>query len=327
MGVPVDRDALNGTLAVAAGAALWGLFWVPLRALEVAGLDALLAIGLVNLAALVPALAMCRRRGALGDLATRGTWLLGAALALSGTLYFLAVLATDVVRAIFLFYLLPLWTILAARLVYGEPLVARRFAVVAVVLVGLWLLLGAGAPPRIDNAGDIAALAAGACWGTSLALLRGRSEASPHASVAATLAVAAGLSLALLALAALVTSVGALAVDTAVDTAASAGLGSLGPVVPKSAFATAGLVVLFGAVLLYPSMFGQVWGARRVPAPTAALATMAEILVATASAAWLVGTELGPVSLLGGALIVAGTGIDAAVDLHGTRRRPGALAG
>ena len=297
---------------------------MPLRALEASGLDALVAIGLVDLAALAPALLVCLHRGRLADLRAREPWLVGTALAASGVLYFLAVLSTDVVRAIFLFYLLPLWTILAARLVYGEPLAARRFAVAATVLVGLWLLLGAGGPPRIANAGDVAAIAAGACWGASLALLRGRPTASPHANVAATLAVSAALAFALAPLAMLASSplpAGASGVPGTTADATGPALGAVAAFVPGSAAGIAALVVAFGAALLYPSMLGQVWGARRVPAPTAALATMAEILVATGSAALLIGTELGPAELLGGAIIVAGTGVDIAAELRGARRR------
>ena len=313
---------MAGVSAVAAGSALWGLFWVPLRALEASGLDALVAIGLVDLAALAPALLVCLNRGRLADLRAREPWLVGTALAASGVLYFLAVLSTDVVRAIFLFYLLPLWTILAARLVYGEPLAARRFAVAATVLVGLWLLLGAGSSPR--SAGDVAAIAAGACWGTSLALLRGRPAASPHATVAATLAVSAALALALAPLALLASSTLPAGASEAPGTTAGAtgpALGAVAAFVPGSAAGIAALVAAFGAALLYPSMLGQVWGARRVPAPTAALATMVEILVATGSAALLIGTELGPAELLGGAIIVAGTGADIAAELRGARRR------
>ena len=297
---------------------------MPLRALEASGLDALVAIGLVDVVALAPALLVCLNRGRLADLRAREPWLVGTALAASGVLYFLAVLSTDVVRAIFLFYLLPLWTILAARLIYGEPLAARRFAVAATVLVGLWLLLGAGGPPRIANAGDVAAIAAGACWGTSLALLRGRPTASPHANVAATLAVSAALAFALAPLAMLASSplpAGASEAPATTAGAADPTLGAVAALVPGSAIGIAALVAAFGAALLYPSMLGQVWGARRVPAPTAALATMVEILVATGSAALLIGTELGPAELLGGAIIVAGTGVDIAAELRGARRR------
>ena len=296
---------------------------MPLRALEASGLGALAAIGLVDLAALAPALLACRHRRALAQLARPAPWLVGTALAASGVLYFLAVLRTDVVRAIFLFYLLPVWTILAARVIYGEPLAARRFAVVATVLTGLWLLLGAGALPRIANAGDAAAIAAGACWGTSLALLRGRPDASPHANVVATLVVSALLAFALAGLAALLPD-GPAAVGAIPDAAGAPSgepLGRVAALVPGSAPAVAALVLAFGAAMLYPSMLGQVWGARRVPAPTAALATMVEILVATGSAALLVGTGLGPVELLGGAIIVAGTVLDVGLDLRGARRR------
>ena len=63
-------------------------------------------------------------------------------------------------------------------------------------------------------------------------------------------------------------------------------------------------------MILFPAMLGQVWGARRIPAPTAALLTMSEIVVATASAALLIGTDLKPLSWLGGGIIVMAVCID-----------------
>jgi drug/metabolite transporter (DMT)-like permease len=60
-------------------------------------------------------------------------------------------------------------------------------------------------------------------------------------------------------------------------------------------------------------MLGQIWGARRIPAPTAALLTMTEILVATASAGILIGTELPPIAMLGGVIIITAVCIDLAV--------------
>ena len=61
---------------------------------------------------------------------------------------------------------------------------------------------------------------------------------------------------------------------------------------------------------MLPSMLGQIWGARRIPAPTAALLTMTEIIVATLSAYFLIGTELGTLAFIGGALIVLAVAID-----------------
>jgi drug/metabolite transporter (DMT)-like permease len=57
-------------------------------------------------------------------------------------------------------------------------------------------------------------------------------------------------------------------------------------------------------------MIGQLWGARLVPATRAALLTMTEIVVATGSAALLIGTSLTSVSIIGGLVIVAAVVID-----------------
>ena len=229
--------------------------------------------------------------------------LVGTALGLSAVLYFAGVLFTDVVRAVLLFYLLPVWTILAARALYGEPIRARQAVVVAAAFVGLWLLLGGGARlPLPRNVGDACALAAGMCWGTSLALLRGRPATPPYAGTAAALVVMAAL-----------------------GTAAAAALAALAPgaAARPTAEATLGALPLalgFGAIVLFPALLGQVWGARRVPPATASLLTMSEILVATLSAWWLIGTTLDGPALAGGALVVAAALLDLGLGLRLERR-------
>jgi drug/metabolite transporter (DMT)-like permease len=70
------------------------------------------------------------------------------------------------------------------------------------------------------------------------------------------------------------------------------------------------VIIAFGALALWPSMIGQLWGARLVPATRAALLTMTEIVVATGSAALLIGTSLTSVSIIGGLVIVAAVVID-----------------
>ncbi|MFT5043484.1 MAG: drug/metabolite transporter (DMT)-like permease, partial [Porticoccaceae bacterium] len=87
---------------------------------------------------------------------------------------------------------------------------------------------------------------------------------------------------------------------------------------PVSLIKTIPVAVAFGAALIFPSMLSQIWGARRIPAPTAALLTMTEILVATGSAGLLIGTDLPPISLLGGMIIITAVCIDLAVK----RRAP-----
>jgi drug/metabolite transporter (DMT)-like permease len=64
------------------------------------------------------------------------------------------------------------------------------------------------------------------------------------------------------------------------------------------------IAVVFGLLVLSPSIYLQVWGARFVPSSTAALLTMTEILAATISATLLIGTSMTRISALGGVLII-----------------------
>lgn len=283
-----------GAWAVTAGAAIWGLFWIPLRYLENAGIPGLWAIALVLLAALIPSILLTVKTGELAELTTVNGWLIGAALSLSTVLYFAAVLYTDVIRAIFLFYLLPMWTTLSARVLYGEPIRSSQLAIILAALFGVWLLLGGGMSiPLPNNVGDWCAIGAGFCWGVSLSLLRGREETPPFSSTSAVLFAGAVLA-----------SLCALTLGIELPDIAHVKTGAL------SLTALAGLILGFGALMFFPSLLGQIWGARKIPAPTAALLTMTEILVATASAGWLIGTELTAISLLGGLVIIGAVCID-----------------
>jgi drug/metabolite transporter (DMT)-like permease len=276
------------------------LFWIPLRYLEEAGIPGLWAVALVLAAALIPSLLVTIWKQELSELTSVNGWLVGLALSTSTVLYFTAVLYTDVIRAIFLFYLLPLWTTLSARFLYGEPIKRAQLAIIAAALIGVWLLLGGGFSfPMPNNIGDWCAIAAGFCWGFSLSLLRSKAETPPFASTTATLF--AGF---------LLSSICALAIQY---------WNSKGGIVelraePVSLIKTIPIAIAFGAVLIFPSMLGQIWGARRIPAPTAAMLTMTEILVATASAGLLIGTDLPPISLLGGLIIIVAVCIDLIVQ-------------
>lgn len=292
-----------GAFAVVAGSAIWGLFWWPLRYLNDAGLSGLFAVSLVLAAAVAPALLILHVQRDSRELLRRDTWLTGLILGTATILYFTGVLYSDVIRVIFLFYLLPVWTTIAARLIYGEPIQRAKLLVIATALCGLWLLLGGGtALPIPKNAGDWCGIGAGLCWGVSLSLLRGREETKPFAATATTLVAALLLSSVLACIIYLSST------NVPVSTLQSTVLHW------PSTLALAGI---FGALILFPAMLGQVWGARRIPAPTAALLTMSEIVVATISAALLIGTDLQPLSWLGGGIIVMAVCID--LLTHGAR--------
>ena len=100
--------------AVALSAALWGLWWLPLRALAEAGLTGAAvnaALYGIATAALLPLFWRRRRRLAAGGLLLLGTGgLFGAAL----VSWNLALILGEVVRVTLLFYLAPVWATLLA---------------------------------------------------------------------------------------------------------------------------------------------------------------------------------------------------------------------
>ena len=287
-----------GAWAVATGSAVWGLFWIPLRYLDDSGITGLWAVALVMLAALLPSLMVSYWKAELHQFRNNSCWFVGCALGLATVLYFIAILYSDVVRVIFLFYLLPLWTTLSARIIYGEPIRRTQLMVIGAALTGVWLLLGGGTNlPLPRNIGDWCAIGAGLCWGVSLSLLRGHENTPPFVTTSTTLAAGQILSI-----------VGACAIQL-ID--ADAEYAYKTPDY-NTWIAAMPYALAFGILILYPAMLGQIWGARRIPAPTAALLTMTEIIVATVSAGILIGTELKPIALLGGLIIIIAVCIDLA---------------
>ena len=290
----------RGALSVSIGAAFWGLFWIPLRYLDNNGVHGLWAVGAVTITAALPPLLFMLYRRETADLRSGDAWLIGGALGCSAALYFLGIMMSDVIRVILLFYLLPVWTTIAARIIYRERIRPVQLLVIVVALLGMWLLLGAGARlPLPTNPGDWCGLGAGMLWAVSLALLRGKNNASVLPSVFMTMSVTAALSLSV---AICITFLGA----NLPAMSSTVGVAMAGDGTPSLSALYQGLPVisLFGAAVLFPAMFSQIYGAQLIPAPTAALLTMTEILVASLSAWLLIGTELTRISLLGGVVII-----------------------
>ncbi len=292
----------QGAVSLALSAALWGLFWIPLRFLDEQGVTGLWAVVLVMLAVCVPSVLMLVLNNKLHTLKSRQTWFIGLALGLSIVLYFTGVIVSDVIRVIFLFYLLPIWTTLAARLVYKEPITRTRLFVIAMALSGLWLLLGGGnSLPVPKNIGDWCGLLAGITWGVSLAFIRGKEDTNAFGMVCTT-AIGATIMATVIALLLLQSGNEQLAGLPEINSIAVVAAATLG----------------FSLIILFPSLVGQIWGAQRVAAPTAALLTMTEIMMATLSAYLLIGTELNGVSIFGAAIILLAVFIDIAVQYKQT---------
>lgn len=152
-------------IAVPLAGMVWGIFWIPLRALDNAGISGVWAVVLfyvVPAVLLSPVLFLRRREIAKAGWSIHFSGML-AGLAL--VLYAGALVFTDVVRALLFFYLTPLWSTFLARIFLGEKITGIRWATIGLASLGLLLIL------KIDTGfsaslslGDWMGLASGVVW-------------------------------------------------------------------------------------------------------------------------------------------------------------------
>lgn len=285
---------LPGSLAIACGAAVWGLFWIPLRYLDDNGIHGVWAVAMLVTTPLVLFLPylLIKRRIRL----TR--WYIGFALSMgtSMALYFAAFIFTDVIRVVFLFYMLPVWATLISWAMFGQKIRPIQLLAIAVALTGLYFLLGGdGSIPVPKNIGDWFGLIAGFFWALSLNLIRQNPDIDPIVTTLSPYVFGAPIAIGLAFLLFFVSPSELTSIPKA------------GDIVSAIPF-----VLLIGVIIMAPSIYGQVWGARFVAAPTAALLTMTEIVFATLSAWLLIGTTLTGLGWFGGGLIILAAVLDLA---------------
>ena len=152
---------------------VWGLFWIPIRALADAGIEgpwAILLFYAVPFVLCLPLLFLRWRPMLQGGLRLQ---LLGSMAAVSLVLYSVSILYTDVVRATLLFYLTPLWSTLLARIFLGDPITPLRWLAMAIALLGMLVIFHADSGiPLPEKPGDWIALASGFLWSVAAILLR-----------------------------------------------------------------------------------------------------------------------------------------------------------
>ncbi len=159
------RADLLPSMGIALGAALWGLFWIPLRGIEQAGVATAWTgptiFACVSLVVLPAAVWRWRNFMAGGA----GLFTAGALAGLAFALYASSILLTDVVRALLLFYMTPIWSTALGLAFLGERLTVNRVLALVLGFSGLAVILGAGVQfPWPRETGDWLALAAGLCW-------------------------------------------------------------------------------------------------------------------------------------------------------------------
>lgn len=162
MSRPAQQRNRLPVLVILSGAMLWGLVWLPLKHFHQLGIaGAPLVFCTYGIAGLVtlPWLLRGHRdwRGHSGSLLL--ILLLGGYTNLS---FPLAMIHGQVVRVIMLFYLAPVWAVLAGRVILKEPITPMRWVGVLLALVGAFLLLGGPAVLQgAINSVDSLALSAG----------------------------------------------------------------------------------------------------------------------------------------------------------------------
>jgi len=298
----VTGHTLAGAIATVIGAAIWGLIWLPVLRLDHIGVSGLWSIVLIQPAATLAAFTVLLLKRELFALRQLDNWLVGGVMGVSTMLYFTGILLSDVVRVIFLFYTLPVWTIIWNAALYRKAPTTRHYIVIAVALLGLWMLLSGGNSwvPKPENLGDWCGISAGALWGLGLSLLQHRRNVVPNATSFVAFAVA--FVSALLAV-----------LFTASEPFNATDIGLLKAGLP--------LAILVGIGMQFPVMYAMVWGGQRLTAPTAALLTMSEILAATISASWILGNSLNVVAWCGGGVIVAAALVDIVSDMRAARSK------
>lgn len=270
-------------IAVAVCGAMWGVFWLPLRWFDAEGVGGAWVSLIFNAMAIASPLPWLMRRAAwkgFGDQCLNGL-LLGTAF----SLYTVSLVMTDVIHAILLFYLTPVWSTIAGWLLFGEKMSRGRILAILLGFAGLAAILGIGdGIPLPRNAGDWVALASGMLWSAGTI----RSYRRPTDKVA--------LPVFTFALGGIVSSGLILAIAAALSMPL-AETGNMSAMLPW--------IVLLGLLLFVPPNFLVLWAAQRIDPGRVGILLMTEVLFGAMSAALLSGEAFGVAHGIGTALIVA----------------------
>ncbi len=294
---------LTTTLPViflAVSAAVWGLFWIPLRALEATGLPAGATVTgqfLMPVVIMAPVAVFLMARGRPSGLSRWHTGLFtGGAFAL----YADSLLLTEVSRALILFYVSPAWSMVLEIWLLKRRLTLARVSAIVLGFAGILVLLAdEGGVPLPRNAGDWMAIVAGIFWAWGSTRVRMDPEASHFENVLSFFLYGSVIALAL----ALVPATG---------------LGIL----PQAETALNALPWLFviAAVFLIPIMFMQLYACQHLDPARVGILLQIEVVVGIASAGILTAEPFGWREATGFALVCSSALTEVFVNRTATSR-------
>jgi len=279
---------------------IFGLYWIPLRALEDAGLPEMLPAMVFNVVPMLLMAPLILWRWPTIRRAPLQFHLTGVIIGLSLVTYTNAFLYTDVVRVLILFYLTPVWGFLIARLVLGDRITPVRLLSIALGIGGMLIMFGVDhGMPVPENVGDWLALAGGIFWAVaSLMMLVGKESPVDYALWFF-----------------LWNGIAALAVTLLF-------FGQSGAAFPSLEVFTGVLpwMIPVALILIIPAGFAVIYGPTQLNPGVAGVLFMVEIGVGTVTAALLTDEPFGPRELAGVLMIISAALVEPLRDL--VRRRP-----
>ena len=283
-------------LACLYAGAVWGLFWIPLRALEDAGINGLwitVVYFLIPTICLIPIVLSRWQHVKQGGISLQLTTMLsGGALLLYST----SIVYTDVVRAMLLFYLTPIWATILARIFLGDLITPSRVIAMVLAILGMLTIFGLGARfPIPQNIGDWLGIGSGFLWAVAMVRIR---MSESHSAIELTAGFFQW---------SLIFSAGAAFL------LAPSQIPKIEQVLPALP-----LLLIFMALLVLPGTYASLWGPKYLSPGIVGLLFMTEIIVGAISVALLAGEPFGIRELMGVLLIAGASMLEPLLALRGS---------
>ena len=289
---------VKAKLACLYAGAVWGLFWIPLRALEEVGIHGLwitVVYFLIPTICLIPVTLKRWKHVKMGGLSLQLTAMISGGALL---LYSSSIIYTDVVRAMLLFYLTPIWATILARVFLGDAITPSRILAMAMAILGMLTIFGLGVQfPIPQNIGDWLGIASGVLWAVAMVRLR---MSESHSAIELT----AGF------------------FQWSLIFSASAAFLLAPAYIPKveQALPALPLLLIFMALLVLPGTYASLWGPKYLSPGIVGLLFMTEIVVGAISVALLAGEPFGIRELTGVLLIAGASMLEPLLALRRPRR-------
>lgn len=283
-------------LCLLGNACVWGLIWWPLRTLSAQHWHPLWStVAMLAIAAL--ALLLVRPASIMGMGRYPQVWLVALASGLTNGAFNWGIASGDVVRVVLLFYLMPVWAVMLARVMLHEPITPLALGRIAAALGGALLVLhpASGGLPVPATLAEWLGVVGGMAFALNNVLIR-RQSAVPED--VRSLAMFLG--------------------GVAIPLAAAIGLYAAGAIAlpPLPDLSTALLLAGLGLAMTAANIALQ-HGAANLPANVTAVVMLTEVAVAGLSAV-VIGRQTVDARTLAGACLILGASALAAWETQGT---------